>query len=61
MTDACWLLVIQGEYVPNTLFVWNGYGTGMKRVWNGHPAQHHVLRFAFDGLERRGLERNSGI
>ena len=33
--------------------VWNG-------VWNGHPAQHHFLGIAFDGLERRGLERNSG-
>ena len=32
----------------------------MERVWNGHPAQHHCSGIAFDGLERRGLERNSG-
>ena len=33
--------------------VWNGYGTDT-------PAQHHFLGIAFDGLERMGLERNSG-
>ena len=31
----------------------------MERVWNGYPAQHHFSGIAFDGLERRGLERNS--
>ena len=25
----------------------------MEQVWNGHPAQHHFLGIAFDGLERR--------
>ena len=61
MTDAT---MIQGEYMLNNLFglerVWNRYGTGMERVWSGHPAQHHFSGIAFDGLERRGLERNSG-
>ena len=45
--------MIQGEYVLNTLF-------GVERVWNGHPVQHDFSGTAFDGLERRGLERNSG-
>ena len=49
--------MIQGECVLNT-FVWSG--TGMEQVWNGHPAQHHFSGIAFDGLEREGLERNSG-
>ena len=32
----------------------------MEQVWNGHPAQHDFSGNAFDGLERRGLEQNSG-
>ena len=51
---------IQGEYVLNTLFglerVCNRYGTGMERT----PSSTSLFRIAFDGLERRGLERNSG-
>ena len=46
--------------MPNTLFglerVWNRYGAGMERT----PSQHHFSGIAFDGLEQRGLEQNSG-
>ena len=39
------------------LLVWNGYGTGMEWVWNGHPAQHH-----FSGIEvLHSMVRNGGV
>ena len=53
--------MMQGEYVLNTF--WSGTsmnGTCMERVWNGRPAQYHFSGIAFDGLERRSLEKNLG-
>ena len=38
--------------------VWNRYGTGMERVWNGHPAQHTLFRYCirWSGTEGSGTE-----
>ena len=62
MTDACCSHNDTGR-VCAKYFVWSG--TGMEQVWNGYgtDAQLNITDFsgiAFDGLERRGLERNSG-
>ena len=55
MTDACCSHNDTGR-VCAKYFVWSG--TGMEQVWNGYGT--HFSGIAFDGLERRGLERNSG-